>query len=312
MLRYLVVLAGAVSVIAGALGFLKWSEQRPEAFYLSDLRSEIITPHNAYRAQLLLIRPELYPLDFQSVSHLELKLTAALDHAKAQELLTPKTLVALPEHIGTWLLATGEKAEFYRARNRLEVRNWLLLGNPVLAIEVLLRNLDANRLDEALLRMKAQQMAHDYQDLFSRLAKKYQITLLAGSILLPEPGLKAGKLYAGDGPLENLSLIFNPDGSLQNAPYLEPWPWTQGATKAQNVMLGQTELTVERSWQPGYPSSQIRNLATGQVSSQLFLRGQLSWPIGGAGNDVKLTPAFAPQASQARGSHLLLEHITSP
>lgn len=312
MLRFLAICALIVALGAGATGFLAWAKLRPEAYYLSDLRSEVIAPSSTHNTKLVLVRPELYPLDFQTLAHLELKLDAAFQKAAQQGLFTKHSLVVLPDHIGTWLLATGEKAEFYRARNRLEVRNWLLLGNPVLAIEVLLQNLDANRLDEALLRMKAQTMADDYQSLFARLAKNYQVTLVAGSILLPEPHLEAGKLIAGDGPLMNLSMVFGPDGQILGQPYLEPWPWSSETSHGQTVQLANTLLTLERSWQPGYPASQVRNLATGQVSSQLFLRGRLSWPIGGAGHDVKLTPAFAPQASSAPGTHLLFERITSP
>lgn len=302
-----------ISLITGGVllaVFLVWAEQRPSAHYLSDLRSQLLgdPPAHTAHGNLLIIRPELFPLDYQSPEHLRLKLVAALDNAGNAGLLGPRTLVVLPEHIGTWLLAVGEKPEFYRARTRQQVRNWLLLGNPVLVLEVLLRNLDADRLDEALLRMKAERMASDYQTLFANLARDYGVTLLAGSILLPEPHIENGLLKSGSGPLRTISLVFGPDGHISGEPYLEDWPWESRTTDVQDVVVAGLHYRVERDWQPGWPKSQVQ-LPDGRSSPPLFLRGQLSWPIGGAPRSVKLTPEQAPQASHAPGSHVLNQWV---
>lgn len=304
--------AAVLLVLAGALlAFLMWAAERPSAHYLSDLRSKIITtpPPAPASGNLLLLRPQLYPLDYQSPAHLRLKLAAALDQARSAGLLGEQTLVALPEHIGTWLLARDQKVEFYKARSRQEVRDWLLLGNPLLAMRALLTNLDADRLDEALLRMQAPQMASDYQQLFSELAREYRITLLAGSILLPEPGIENGVLISGDGPLRNLSLVFAADGSLLGEPYSEPWPWRPTRDEPQRIRVGGELFEVERDWRPGYPQSRLHARSTGTPSEPLFLRGKLSWPIGGATRDIELTPQDVPQASEAPGSHLLNQWI---
>jgi hypothetical protein len=303
-------LALLLSLLGALLAFLAWAAERPSARYLSDLRSEIISaPAPAPdSANLILLRPQLYPLDYQSPAHLRLKLVAALDKAREAGLLGEQTLVALPEHTGTWLLARDQKVEFYKARSRQEVRDWLLLGNPLLAMRALVSNLDADRLDEALLRMQAAQMAVDYQTLFSELARDYQITLLAGSILLPEPGIENGRLLPGDGPLRNLSLVFGPDGELVGEPYSEPWPWRPTRDEPQRIMLAGHLLEVERDWRPGYPQSRLLD-SDGSASEPLFLRGKLSWPIGGATRDIELTPQDLPQASEAPGSHLLNQWI---
>ncbi|MES2817661.1 MAG: hydrolase [Pseudomonadota bacterium] len=293
-----------VLLACGLTAFILWASQRPSAHYLSDLRSEVLaTPAPADASgNLLLIRPQLFATDYQSPAHLRLKLATALDRAQAAGLLRPGTLVALPEHIGTWLIGRGEKVEFYQARSRQEVRDWLLLGNPWLAVKVLVLNLDADRLDEALLRMKAEQMAEDYQTLFAGLAREYRITLLAGSMLLPEPRLEDGRLRSGDGPLRNLSLVFGPDGNLLAPLYSEPWPWQPG--EAQQFTLDGRTWRVTRDWQPGYPQSTL-HLPDGRSSAPLFLRGKLSWPVGGASRYIELTPHRAPQSSEAPGSHLL-------
>jgi hypothetical protein len=307
MMRKLSILLIALIAASCLVAFLIWAERRPAAHYLSDLRSAISSePAPAQsRGNLLLIRPQLYPMDYQSPDHLRLKLAAALDNARDAGLLGPNTLVALPEHIGTWLLARGEKVEFYQARSRQEVRDWLLLGNPLLAVKALLLNLDAERLDEALLRMKAEQMAEDYQQLFGGLAREYQVTLLAGSILLPEPRVEDGRLHSGAGPLSNLSLVFSPQGRIQGSPHLEPWPWRADATPAQRLSVGAVDYRVERDWRPGYPQSRV-HLVDGDLSSPaLFLRGKLDWPIGGASRNILLIPREVEQASPAPGSHLL-------
>ena len=306
-------ISAALLLLAGAglLIFLDWAKERPTIHYLSDLRTQVISPPppSVRHGNLLTIRPQLFPFDYQSPTHLRLVLAAALDAARDAGLLNAQTLVVLPDHIGTWLLATGEKPEFYRARDRLEVRNWLLLGNPLLAMNVLLRNLDANRLDEALLRMKAEQMATDYQALFGGLAREYGVTLQAGSILLPEPRVDDdGQLHSGSGPLWNLSLVFGPDGRITGEPFLQDWPWTSVRIPTQRVTVGDQQYLIERDWLPGWPQSRVQ-LPNGRTSPPLFLRGRLSWPIGGVPRGVALTPAQAPQLSSLPGTHLLNQWI---
>lgn len=294
--------------------FLNWAEKRPAAHYLSDLRSVIDNPPAAQPASgnLLLIRPQLAPADYQSPEHLQLKIASALDDARQAGLLDANTLVALPEHIGTWLLARDQKPELYQTRSRQEARDWLLLGNPLLAVKALLLNLDADRLDEALLRMKAEQMARDYQQVFSTLARQYGVTLLAGSILLPEPRVRDGQLTSGDGPLRNLSLVFAPDGTIQGEAYDEPWPWRPGARAPQQVIVGEQRYRIERDWRPGYPQSTVQALGTGISSPPLFLRGNLDWPVGGASRNIHLTPRSVPQLSDEPGSHVLNLWLSVP
>jgi hypothetical protein len=297
--------------LAGLTLFLTWAGQRPPSHYLSDLRSQVIDsprPPGA-RANLLLIRPQLYPADYQHPQRLRLKLAAALDRARQAGLLQAGTLVALPEHIGTWLLARDEKAEFYQARTRQEVRNWLLLGNPLLATRVLLQNLDADRLDETLLRMKAKQMAQDYQQLFAGLARDYRVTLLAGSILLPEPQLVDGQLRSGNGALRNASLVFASDGEVIGELYSEPWPWRAATGQAQRLEVGPWRLEVERDWHAGHPQSRLHLLRSDLRSPPLYLRGKLDWPIGGATRRIRLIP---DGAADGEGSQLLSVWPTPP
>lgn len=310
MKRFLLAAILLLLVAFGLTAFLDWAGERPPTHYLSDLRTQVISarPPAVRHGNLVTIRPQLFAIDYQSPRHLRLVLAAALDAAREAGLLHADTLVVLPDHIGTWLLATGEKPQLYQARDRLEVRNWLLLGNPLKAAKVLARNLDANRLDETLLRMKAEQMARDYQALFSGLAREYGVTLQAGTILLPEPRIHDGQLQVGTGPLENLGLVFGSDGALHGEPFRQEWPWTSVHIPTQQIQVGDQRYLIERDWMPGWPQSRVQ-LPNGRTSPPLFLRGKLSWPIGGAPRGLFLTPPQAPQLSSLPGTHLLNQWI---
>ncbi len=46
---------------------------------------------------------------------MQLKFHAYLENARRQGLLNERTVVVFPEHVGTWLVASGEKPEVYAA-----------------------------------------------------------------------------------------------------------------------------------------------------------------------------------------------------
>lgn len=197
-----------------------WSQQRPVGHYLSDLRSQIVgeQPPPKGRGNLLAIEPTLTPHDYQDVARLRLKLAAHLQQARQAGLLTPRTLVVLPEHIGSGLLLTGEKREVYQARHLSQAMRWLAASNPLDFALALLQAEGSPRSLDALLRMKAARMAEDYQQLFAGLAREFGVTLVAGSILLPQPQIRDGRLQPGSGPLYNVCLVFAADGQLLGAP----------------------------------------------------------------------------------------------
>jgi len=67
---------------------------------------------------------------------------------------------------------------------------------------------------DSLFRMKADAVANIYQETFSRLAKNYGATIVAGSLFLPEPEVENGQLVLGEGDLQNITALFHPDGAL--------------------------------------------------------------------------------------------------
>jgi len=203
-----------------------WTEQRPVGHYLSDLRIQLAVDDGqpGERGNLLGVQAELFPADYQSLERLHRKLAAYLAQARDKGLVNSKTIVVLPEHVGTWLFATGEKNQLYQAATIDEAMTWLSVSNPLKFMAAMLGATGENRLNDAHLRMKAASMAKDYQALFGGLAKDFGVTLVAGSIVLPQPRVVDGKLEVGSGPLFNSSLVFGIDGLPIGQPQRQLYP----------------------------------------------------------------------------------------
>ena len=206
----LLMLLGLVALVV----YLDWVGDRRSGPLLSDLRIRPIESQGqpSTAGNLLGIEVRLQPADYQSRERLRLKFATYLDQARGAGLLGPKTIVVLPEHVGTGLFALGEKPEVQQARTLRDAMQWMALSNPWHYLRALLDNTGEDRRTAAVLRIKAAQMAEDYQSIFADLARTYGVTLVAGSIVLPEPYLQAGRLKAGSGPLRQVGLVFTAEG----------------------------------------------------------------------------------------------------
>ena len=225
-MRKLLVFTITMALVAALAAYLVWTQERPVAHYLSDLRITLAVDEGqpADRGNLLGIQPELFPADYQSLERLHLKLSAYLQKAREMGLINDKTVVVLPEHIGTWLMLAGEKNELYQATHLKDAMNWLSISNPVPFMRAWISATGDNRMDDAYLRMKAPGMARDYQVLFGGLAKEFGVTLVAGSIALPNPTVSQGQLQVGHGALYNVSLVFAADGLPLGQPQRQLYP----------------------------------------------------------------------------------------
>ncbi|WDH86460.1 carbon-nitrogen hydrolase family protein [Pseudomonas chlororaphis] len=225
-MRKLLYFTFTLALIAALTSYALWTRERPTGHYLSDLRIQLAVDQGtpADHGNLLGIQPELFPTDYQSPERLHRKLAAYLQQARDQGLLNEKTVVVLPEHIGTWLMVSGEKNELYQAASLKEAMNWLAVSNPLPFLRALITAKGDNRLDDAHLRMKARSMADQYQRLFGGLAKEFGITLVAGSIVLPEPVIEGSNLRIGSGALYNTTLVFGSDGLPIGQPQRQLYP----------------------------------------------------------------------------------------
>ena len=264
------------------------------------------------------------------------KLAAYLDHARDQGLLNERTVVVLPEHIGTWLLAVGEKQELYHANERRQAMHWLAATNPLDFLGALFNAGSDARLDDALLRTKAKAMASDYQELFGGLARDYRITLLAGSIVLPEPGVKSGRLEVGRGPLYNTSLAFDRAGKPLGQPQRHPFDAGALTTEAADalqilntpagrlgVLLGGDVTQLSQAHTPNGESIELlampsdlsaqmddarleeRLQADGiRTALKVHLRGRL-WELSGQPQALAFHAGSSERSSSERGAQLI-------
>lgn len=211
----------AVSALLGvALGaYLLWANAgRNLPLPASDGNFQAFTQLGADsgRGNLVGIQPYLLPVDYSSEAAFSAKLNAYFAGAKKRGVLNPKSIVVLPEYTGTWLVAMGEKRSVYAAKTAGEALQTVALSNLFAFFRAKLAAPDSlpDPTTDALFRMKAPAMAETYQRVFSGLAKTHGVTVVAGSILLPEPTIDGGQLAVGKGKLQNVSAVFRPDGSL--------------------------------------------------------------------------------------------------
>ncbi|MNF53833.1 Carbon-nitrogen hydrolase [compost metagenome] len=300
-MRKLLYLTLSMALLAAITTYAMWAADRPVGHYLSDLRISLAvdqgTPSD--RGNLLGIQPELFPTDYQSPERLRRKLAAYLHSARDQGLLNSKTIVVLPEHVGTWLMISGEKDELYQAPTLKEAMNWLAVSNPLKFVRALINAEGGSRLDDAHLRMKAKAMARDYQALFGGLAREFHVTLVAGSIVLPEPSIIDGALKIGHGALYNTSVVFNSEGLPMGQPQRQMHPVFAGqdGVKANgehslNVVdtpAGRLGVLIGRdSWYPeNYRKLDDQNVQLVAVPAFVAGRGTWEQPFQGDRNSPK-------------------------
>ncbi|MCE0459894.1 carbon-nitrogen hydrolase family protein [Pseudomonas uvaldensis] len=320
-MRKVLYLLFSLALIAALTTYALWTADRPAGHYLSDLRINLAVDQGtpADQGNLLGIQPELFPTDYQNADRLHRKLAAYLQAARDQGFLSDKTVVVLPEHIGTWLMISGEKDELYQAGTLKEAMNWLAVSNPLAFIRALVSARGDNRLDDAYLRMKADTMAHDYQALFGGLAKEFGVTLVAGSIVLPEPSVSEGELKVGPGALYNSSLVFGRDGLPLGQPQRQQHPVfgqhdvlgadRTGATHVFDTPAGRLGILIgSDSWYPLY-YRQLNEQGAQLIAVPAFVLGRNTWnePWGGykglsTPSEVSLKPG---EVSEGQAWHRL-------
>ncbi|MDF0732525.1 carbon-nitrogen hydrolase family protein [Pseudomonas entomophila] len=304
-MRKLLASALALVMVAALCGYGFWTQQRPEGHYLSDLRIELALNHGqpGEHGNLLGIEPLLYPSDYQSLQRLHRKLSAYLEQARGQGLINARTVVVLPEHIGTWLWARGEKKELYQVAQYREAWQWLELSNPLRYGLAMLAATGDDRRSDAHLRMKARQMAMDYQQLFGGLAREFGVTLVAGSIVLPAPYVEQGQLRVGRGPLFNSSVVFAGDGSVLGQPQRQQYPDSEmrryiqpGEQPLQVLQTPAGRLGVLVGSDSWYPQNyqQLASQSAQLIANPVFLSGKDSWHSPWRGNRHQQAAAGLP------------------
>ncbi|MBA4851689.1 carbon-nitrogen hydrolase family protein [Emticicia sp. BO119] len=171
------------------------------------------------RGNIVGIQAFMEPIDYASEENFSKKIKFYLDEAKKKNWLIPaKTIVVFPEYFGTWLVALDEKESIYHTPKIEEGLQKIVVRNIGKFLRTYISSPDSvkDKVKYSVFAMKAPTIAKVYQEVFSALAKEYQITIVGGSVLLPEPGVEYGVLKTGKGQLYNTSVVFEFDGQINS------------------------------------------------------------------------------------------------
>ncbi|RYU94016.1 carbon-nitrogen hydrolase family protein [Emticicia agri] len=167
------------------------------------------------------------PIDYASEENFSRKIRFYLEGAKKKGWLIPtKTLVVFPEYFGTWLVTLHEKESIYHAPKIEEGLQTMVLRNIGKFFTTYISSPDSvkDKVKYSFFAMKAPTIAKVYQETFAKLAKEYQVTIVGGSILLPEPIVEYGVLKTGKGQLYNTSVVFEFDGQINSKLIKKAYP----------------------------------------------------------------------------------------
>lgn len=171
------------------------------------------------RGSFLGMEPYLNKYSYATEDSFYLALNEYFRIAKENDLLfIDRSIVVLPEYIGTWLVVTAEDKSIFATNTIQEAMEVLVKHNlgSFLWHYLFSSSYSSDTLKETLFRMKAWQMTDRYQTVFAKLAREYRVSIVAGSIVLPHPKVIEGKITPTDGPLENVSFYFHPDGRVDD------------------------------------------------------------------------------------------------
>lgn len=170
----------------------------------------------------------LQPEDFVKEEWWRERIEETLNKAKSSAIFDRKTIVILPEHTGTGLIFLEEKSRFINADS----------------LEIALKTKGETFSLSDLFYLKAEKMADVYVRTFSELAKQYNVPILAGTIILPNPKIVKGSLVLDSkGPLYNVAIPFSADGKL-----MEPLVKKSLLTEEELKILSPGETTQDRVW----------------------------------------------------------------
>jgi predicted amidohydrolase len=174
---------------------------------------------------LLGLQPWVTPASYRSPEAFDAVWRPLLEGARSAGLLGPQTVVVLPEYAGVWLVALDQSDAVIDADTADDALTLAVLSDPAAWADA---SADAPADDATtygVFAMHAERAAQVYQDVLGGLAAEFGVTLVGGSVLLPEPAVVDGRIaVAAHGPLRNASFAFGPDGALLGPPTVKAFP----------------------------------------------------------------------------------------
>lgn len=168
------------------------------------------------KGNLVGIQPYMLTTDYANQQVFYDKIDAYFKGAQAKGWFSSKTVVVLPEYLGTFLVAEDENKDVYEAATLEEAMQNIVISNPYLIAINALSSPSETQTKNAIFQMKSKAMAATYNSVFSELAQKYRVTIVAGSIILADPAVQEGRLVSRDGLLYSVSPLFTPDGKVKS------------------------------------------------------------------------------------------------
>ena len=168
------------------------------------------------RGNILGIQPYLTAINYANIPTFKQSIRAYIVEAKKNNLINAKTIVVLPEHIGSFLFAYEEKQSVYEKPTLEEAMKAIVSANVFKYIFTYFSAPSGNdKTKYATLALKADQSVKIYWEIFGELAKEFNVTIAAGSIVLPDATrTSTGIITVKNGTLYNTAAIFNADGKV--------------------------------------------------------------------------------------------------
>jgi hypothetical protein len=200
--------------------YFSWAgagRKRPALDIRLEIDSSYVINTDEGKGNVVGINPYMIPIDYASEQHFYAKLDGYLQAAKLAGWLSAKTVVVFPEYIGSWLVVEGEKISIYKSETINKALTTLVSSNFFSYMRSWFTSPDEvkDKIKYSVFASKGETIARIYRKVFSDLAKKYQVTIIGGSVLLPNPDIIKEKIRVKKGQLYNVTAVFNPDGSLQ-------------------------------------------------------------------------------------------------
>lgn len=168
------------------------------------------------RGNLIGIQPFMVTADYSSEKAFYKKMDGYFAQLKQRHWLNSKSIVVLPEYLGTWLVTVNEKHSVYTSPSSAKALQTMALSNLGSYASAYLSVPDSVKVHPryAIFKMKAEIMAKIYGNVFKKIASTYQVHIVAGSILLPNPKVENNEIIPQDGLMYNVSAVFRPNGSI--------------------------------------------------------------------------------------------------
>lgn len=216
------------------IGYLVWSNigkgfDKPQTLKIDSFENH---SDSTNKGNIVGIQPFIEVGDYATEGRFQQKIQFYLDQSHQKGWLIPnQTIVVLPEYIGTWLVALNEKTSVYEESN-IQNAMTTMVSSSIFGFTKAYFNAPniKDKIQHSVFAMKAEQMAIVYQKVFSELAQQYKVTIVAGSILLPNPVVENGILKIRDGELVNTTAIFRPDGRIDENLVKKSFPTADEST----------------------------------------------------------------------------------